>query len=186
VEALIAQAQAGDAAALGELRKLMDAHPPLWQSIGDLAFQAEASWLKAIAGEDEVAKEAISRKAKALRRELAGPAPTVLERLLAERVVLCWMALYFADTLYAQRTGTLTLDQSTFYQERIVRFQKLYLAAIKALAQLRRVTVTALRVQAPGGRALEATRVEAGPRAPAPPPDEAPLETEPVGVARFF
>ena len=102
----------------------------------------------------------MARKARALRRELAGPTPAPLERLLAERVVLCWMALHHAELLYAQRPPTLTLDQSTHAQERLARFQKMYLAAIKALAQLRRVAVTVARVVEPDGRHAEAARVE--------------------------
>jgi Transposase, Mutator family len=49
-----------------------------------------------------------------------------------------------------KRLGTLTLEQGAYLQERLARFQKMYLAAIKALAQLRRVTVTVARVVAPG------------------------------------
>ena len=80
---------------------------------------------------------------------MAGAAPTPLERLLTERVVLCWMALHHAELVYAQRLGTLTLEQGAYLQERLARFQKMYLAAIKALAQLRRVAVTVARVSTP-------------------------------------
>ena len=70
------------------------------------------------------------------------------------------MALHHAELLYAQRPATLTLDQSARAQERLARFQKMYLAAIRALAQLRRVAVTVARVLDPGGRHAEAARVE--------------------------
>ena len=68
------------------------------------------------------------------------------------------MALHHAEMLYAQRTGTLTLEQGTYYQERLARFQKMYLAAIKALAQLRREAVTVTHVQGLDGQQLDAAR----------------------------
>ena len=157
---MLDRAQEGDPVALGELRKLLDDHPGLLAQTGDLAHQAEQSWLKALGEGNEVFKEAVARQAKALRRELAGPTPAPLERLLTERVVLCWMALHHAELLYAQRPATLTLDQSAHAQERLARFQRMYLAAIRALAQLRRVAVTVARVLEPDGRHVEAARVE--------------------------
>jgi hypothetical protein len=161
LEALVTRAQAGDPAALGELRKLMASHPGLWEGIGNLAAQVEHAWLKAIAGKDEVAKEAIARKLKTLRREVAGPAPAPLERLLAERIALCWLGVHHAEALYAQNVGQLTLAQGTYFQDRLDRAHRRYLSAIRALAQLRRVAVTVARVLEPGGGRLDAARVEA-------------------------
>ena len=161
--ALQRRAQDGDTAALAELRKVLDATPGWWQQTGDVAWQAENAWLKAYAGTDELAKEATARKLKALRRQLRGPNPSPLEDLLATRIALNWLTLYYAETLYANRLRSpegMTLEASTHCQERIDRCQKRYLAAIRALAQLRRVAVTVARVVDPDGRQVDAARME--------------------------
>jgi hypothetical protein len=158
------RARGGDAGALAALRKVLDGDPGWWQRTGDVAYQAEQSWLKAYAGTDELAKEVIARKMKALRRELRGDGGSPLERLLVDRIVLNWLTLYHAESMYAQRLRQpegVSLESSTHHQERIDRCQKRYLAAIRALAQLRRVAVTVARVLEPDGRHVEAARVEA-------------------------
>lgn len=154
LRALQRRAQEGDVAALGELRKVLDADPGWWERTGDVAHQAELAWLKTYAGTDEYAKEVISRKLRALRQELLGPTPTALERLLVARIGLCWLTLHYFETLYADRMRRpegLSLETSTHCQERIDRSHRRYLSAIRALATLRRVsiTATAIHVQLP-------------------------------------
>jgi hypothetical protein len=139
IDALLQRAQDGDPTALPAVRKILDADPGLWRTTGDLAFQAEATWLKTISGKDEVAKECFARKAKALRRELAGASASPLERLLAERIVLCWIAVHHAEIVHAQTMPSQTFAQGEYYQERLDRAQRRYLAAIRALATLRRL-----------------------------------------------
>ena len=150
INGLTRRAQDGDVGALAELRKVLDADPGWWQQTGNVAWQAENAWLKTYAGTDELAKEVVSRKMRALRRELRGPAPSLLEDLLVTRIVLNWLTLYYAEGLYAQRLRQpegLSLEASTHCQERIDRGQKRYLAAIRALAQLRHLGPPAPAVQ---------------------------------------
>ena len=142
IDALVARARDGDAGALGELRKVLDADPKWWRQTGDVAWQAEQAWLKAYAGTDEFAKEVTARRLRALRQDLNGPDPTPLERLLVARIALCWLTLYYAEALYASRMASpegITFETSTHCQERIDRAHKRYLSAIRALAQLRRL-----------------------------------------------
>lgn len=74
--------------------------------------------------------------ADALRDELAGPSPTPLERLLVDRVVLG----YHADAAAAQAAGReLTPAQLGHLQKRQERAQRSYLAAVKALAVVRKL-----------------------------------------------
>jgi hypothetical protein len=140
--ALQRQAMAGDASALAELRKVLDADPGWWQQTGDLAWQAEVAWLQTYAGKDALAREATARKMRDLRRELRGPEASPLERPLVQRIVLNWLTLHFAERRYAGQLGSeegVPLDVSAHSQERIDRCQKRYLAAIKALATLRKL-----------------------------------------------
>ena len=68
--------------------------------------------------------------------ELAGPAPTPLERLLVNQIIICWLLVYDAACRYANRgRDTIVLHEATFLQSSQDRAQKRYLAAIKTLAQ---------------------------------------------------
>ncbi len=155
-QVLLKRANEGEGPALVELRELCEGHPELWAGIGNLAGHAQTSLIRAIAGENTVVAEAIGRRAAELRRELAGPEPTPLERLLVSRIVACWLALHYAEARYAQNLGKLTMEQGEYHQRTIDRAQKRYLAAIKALAEVRRrrLPIVQLNVAGAGSRQL--------------------------------
>src|SRR4029450_755685 len=96
----------------------MDRAPSYWETVGDLAQTARQSLIQTISGDNLLAQEAYDRKCAALTKELAGPQPYPLERLLVERIVLCWLHLYSAEALYAQHRQELSLRQAEFYQPR--------------------------------------------------------------------
>src|SRR5262245_66591455 len=73
IRAVVARAKKGDTAVLARLRELRDAHPVMWQRYGDLAAQAERSWVSLAAGPDLYLCEYLLRRAGAKRTELAGP-----------------------------------------------------------------------------------------------------------------
>jgi len=147
VNALLPDANAGNPGALAELRSALDAHPELWGEVGNVARQAELALVRAVAGHNGVAKEAIIRRLDTLRQELARPAPTPLELLVVDRVVVGWLAVAVAEGAYHQslERGIHHADDE-FHQRRVERAQRRYLAAIKALATVRRLGVPALQV----------------------------------------
>jgi hypothetical protein len=138
VQEVLHRAMRGDRSVLPELGKALDEHPSIWQSCGDLAAHAQASWVDLAAGKDLLLKQALERKAAEMRGELAGPDAPPLERLLADRVVTCWLQLHYADAMYAQAKGT-TLLQDAAAQKRQNAAHTRYLQAVRALAQLRRL-----------------------------------------------
>jgi hypothetical protein len=52
---------------------------------------------------------------------------------------VCWLQVQYADTLVAQSQGKISLKQGDYQQRRQDRAARRYLAAIKALAQVRRL-----------------------------------------------
>jgi hypothetical protein len=76
-------------------------------------------------------REGLRAKMEALRVELAGPSP--LERVLAERIVACWLHLYHLETIYGDK-DRLPLELGSYYQRCLDRAHKRYLSAIKTLA----------------------------------------------------
>ena len=157
---LVRRAEQGETQVVPELRKVLDHYPRLWQEAGDLARVTESVWLQQMAGTNAFLRESVSRRAKALRRDLLGDAPTPLERLLVDRVVCTWLGLHYAESKHAGTMQEQTFQQGEYYQERIVRYQRMHLAAVRALAQLRRVAVTVARVVDSEGRQVDAARVE--------------------------
>jgi hypothetical protein len=147
VKKLLRKAEKGDKTVLPTLRTWMDRTPGYWEEMGDLAHTARASLIRSLSGDKNlVVQEAHARKCAALTAELAGPQPSPLERLLVERIVLCWLHLHYDETLYVQHREKLTLRQDEFFQQRISKAQARYLAAIRTLAQVRRLGVPAVQV----------------------------------------
>ena len=101
--------------------------------------------------------EALTRKAAALTLELAGPCPTMLERLLVDRVVTGWLQLHYCDLLAAQAP---TSRQSDYLQRSQERAQRRYLSAIRSLATVRRLLLPALQVNI-GAQQVNVARGEA-------------------------
>jgi hypothetical protein len=112
---------------------------------GDLAREAQRALIARCSGTNLLHQEALTRKLDRLRAEVAGPDPAPLERLLAERVAACWLHLHHLELLYAQR-DSLTVAHGAYFHRSIDRAHARYLAAIKALAQVRKLAVPALQV----------------------------------------
>ena len=142
---LIDRAQSGDDKTLPVLRELLK-NPDFVEDFGNLAKHAERAFVENTAGKNHAFREALLRKLKLLRAELAGPNPTPLERLLVARVVSCWLQVHDADFRYANDAASLSLAQAKFYRQRIDSTHKCYLSAIKTLALVRKLALPVLQV----------------------------------------
>jgi hypothetical protein len=140
----VRRAEAGDATAMPGLRTAMDAGV-LVESCGNLATQVQHSLLRNIAGKNLLFRETTERKLAQIRADVAGSNPSPLERLLAERIALCWLALHDAENRLAQ-SSELTITQADHWQRRIDSAHKRYLTAIKCLATVRKLALPAVQV----------------------------------------
>ena len=142
LRALLAREQEGDAAASKALIEAFDAVPSLWERFTGLQEIAERSWLELLvpnAGRG-FTREGLRRDLERVRREPAGPDPTPIERVLADRVALCWVAALHADTQYAQRLADGTsFKEGEFLQRRCERANRQLLRAVQTLATVRRL-----------------------------------------------
>jgi hypothetical protein len=143
--ALLRRARDGDEATLPVVRDLLEDPGMVDHVGGDLARAAEGLLIQALAGPDLVLREALLRKLDLLRAELAGPDPTPVERLLAERAAACWLQVQDADLRTAQAKD-LTVQWATYYQARMDRAHRRYLQALKTLAAVRKLAVPVLQV----------------------------------------
>ena len=101
IRAFIDKAEAGDRQAAAQVAKMIQAIPRPADIIApDIAKVVEERLIRRSYGKDAHASmEAVRYRLASLRQELAGPSPSAVERLLAERAALCWLDCYFADYL---------------------------------------------------------------------------------------
>src|SRR3954454_18710095 len=130
LQRLLAQAHEGDLAVLPELRAALDRQPELWKQVGDLAAHAELAMLRLVAGNDLFALEAMKRRLAELKAELAGPSPSVLERLLVDRVGVCWLQVHYLDLAALSGTSAGNTPQGVWAQRRLDSAQRRYLHSI--------------------------------------------------------
>jgi hypothetical protein len=133
---LVQRGMQGDREVLPALRSLLETQPELWREVGTLVTEVEQAWIQLMTGEDLVTREVLLRQLQALKAEMAGPTPTPLERLLIERIALCWLQVEQADLLAAAHPGAARV---AWVEHRQDRTQARLLAAIKALAQVRKL-----------------------------------------------
>jgi hypothetical protein len=65
---------------------------------------------------------------------------------LVERVVACWLQVQDAEIRYALNQKEMTFRQAEFHQKRMDATHRRYLAAIKALALVRKLALPALQI----------------------------------------
>jgi len=135
---LVAQANNGDADALKTLRELLDNRPEIWQRVGDLAAHAERLLIDLIAAGNALMAEALRRKLREMRVELLSPTTSLLEKMAVDRVLACWLHVQFVDSIVAKAQGG-TITHARYQLQRQIAADRRYTAAIKALADLRRL-----------------------------------------------
>jgi hypothetical protein len=137
---LVARAKQGDAGALPRLRAILDAHPEVWETVGNLSRYVEAAWIDLVAGDDPLFRESMKRQAGALREALAGPHATKSEALLVDLVVNNWLGVQQAEYAQATQTGGGgSIMQANHRLRRSEAAQKKFLSAMRMLTTLRAV-----------------------------------------------
>jgi hypothetical protein len=145
---LLRRARKGDQSCLPELGALFadgERGARLLDIYGSPAKWLEAELTRQAAGSDLAVFEATERKLAEVRDELAGPNPTAIERLLAERAAICWFLVNRYESNYANAKD-LTIRQGVYHQERIDRAHRRYLSALKTLAAVRKLALPAIQV----------------------------------------
>jgi hypothetical protein len=147
LNALVKQAQAGDAGAVPRLREILDEHPEIWHHVGDLSVMAERAWIAVLAAEHPLAVESMKRTIEETKAELAGEHPTRLERMLVDQVIACYMEVKYMESVSAVPVRD-SLEQAAFRLKRLESAQKRYLSAVRMLTEVRTIMPNGL---APAG-----------------------------------
>jgi hypothetical protein len=149
VKSLVDRAQSGDLTTLPALRQLFQ-RPGFADDMaqiigGDFAQQLQNRILEQAAGKSLMFREAWRSQLEVLRQELAGLNPSPVEKLLADRIVLMWLQLQDAELRFEQATD-MTIVQADYRQGRIDGLSRRYLAAVRSLAQVRKLALPAVKV----------------------------------------
>lgn len=149
VQELMRRAQEGDLSVQKDMRQTIAMLSP--EGLLPAAVQVRTELLTHLCGKDGLLMADLQQQMHALMESLLGQTltggpPTALERLLAERVVTCWLFLHVAEMHEAQSKAERTVRQAELSQKRVDSAQRRYLSAIKALAQVRRLQLPTVQV----------------------------------------
>jgi hypothetical protein len=130
------RAAAGDRSTLDQLKQHFDIAPEHYTALfrGDLAGRVVDAILDRVAGKDLRQREAIRRNAEAHRKELAGPCPSPIEAILAERCAVLYLAAHEADLFMYRSMEGLSSKRADHHERRRDRANKRFMLALKALA----------------------------------------------------
>jgi hypothetical protein len=135
------RATKGDKAARHQLRQLLD-RPDCFRLFRDLAGRVREALSRKFAGGDWFVKQLHERELNRLRAELLGPAPTVVERLLAERVAIGWLEVNTAE----YRLAVTDPEYRAHWQRQVDHAHRRFLSALRLLTAVRRLPRPALQV----------------------------------------
>jgi hypothetical protein len=135
---LVSQANDGDQVALTKLRELLDNRPEIWKKVGHLAAHTERLLIDMISTGNKLMFESLQRTVREMKAELLGPRTSVLEKMAVDRLVACWLHVQYTDNLIARSQGG-TITHARYQLQRQSSADRRYTAAVKALADLRRL-----------------------------------------------
>lgn len=141
---LLRRGENGDFEALKQLSPFLDtAIHEMLESLG-LSNQLRSALSKRVTAKNAlVTQRILQQEAELLAKSLSGSNANSLERVLAEHVSLCWMALRTAE-LALQANEEISFREAAWRQSRVESANRNFLAAARTLAQVRRLQIPAL------------------------------------------
>jgi hypothetical protein len=136
---ILQRVEAGDRTALPELKVLFEKHPDVAATFGNMAKHAEITLLKLL--DSTLGKEAVTYELAALRKRLIATANSELEKLLVERVTLCWLAvnqaeMTLADLVNKHAPADVAIGAA---DKRLHRAHARFISSVKALATVQKL-----------------------------------------------
>lgn len=138
--ALIERGRRGDRSVAKRLRELLREYPELISGFGDLAKHAENTLVIMASGEDVLSREAIQLHVHALRERLLSESTNELEKVLAERVVLCWVNVNLCEVQQVTAlSGDNTIVTIREAGRRLDQANNRFLSSARSLATVRKL-----------------------------------------------
>jgi hypothetical protein len=115
---------------------------------GNMAFNSSYAIICRI-GSDPIQRASLVLKVGRLQHDLAGKDPSPIEKVLAERVAVCYLDAYYSDQLAQWNCDMI---RGEFYERRQDRAHRRYLQAIKTLAECRKLEAQTIQQTVEGLR----------------------------------
>lgn len=114
------------------------------------AYGSPAVWLpnslaRKTARDDQLIREAVLAKIAKVQRDLEGPDPAPIVKLLVERAAICRFAVHSFEQSYENAGGT-NLNEAEYHQRPIDRAHRRFLSVLETLARVRKPAPPALQV----------------------------------------
>jgi hypothetical protein len=106
---------------------------------------AERAVLSRLCGENVAVRESVLYAVANLKADLAGDNPTPLEKLLVDRVALCWLDVQVLDILFSTEAG-LSIKQAEHQGRARERANSRFLKAARAFAVVRKIGLPSIQV----------------------------------------
>jgi len=119
----------------------MKAQPEAWKSVWDLNAKVQDQLTRNLVGVTTWQKEAMNAGVEHLRKELGHEKAPMLEKLLIEQIMLCWMHYHHTHLRYNQAVMESGSEkQGEYHERRLNAAQRRYLRAIDHLARIRKMS----------------------------------------------
>ncbi|MEI8371664.1 MAG: hypothetical protein WCJ35_02400 [Planctomycetota bacterium] len=136
------RANKGDPRARQALTECLDKNPEMWSQFGNLAGHVELKLIETATGGEWLTSEAVIREVVRMRHELAGSAPTPLESLAVERIIVTWLALQHTESWFLQTQQD--VRWARYWLVRQSQADRLYRAAVGSLLTIRELLPVAV------------------------------------------
>ena len=93
----------------------------------------------------EGTKLSIKQTLKDMVKQIGGDNPSPLEKLLAERISVCWLDLHAREIMRAV-VNNHSFRQAEYMSRQVTEAQRRYLSAIRTLATVRKLNLSAIQV----------------------------------------
>jgi hypothetical protein len=150
------------AADMAALEQALKEHPNLWRRLGDLAVQARTHTLETMVASPAL-KASVRHGLIQLKRDLGYFNAPVLEQLLIEQIILCWLRLNVVEYQYTSVANeAATWKKRNYWERRLSATQRRYMQAIETLARVRKLAAaTPLQVNIGGQQVIAAGNIRA-------------------------
>ena len=176
---IMKRAELGDTSVVPALRTMLREDDDELLDAGHLARMALA---RAASKEgDLLTREIYIRQMEKDAEELAGPNPSPLEKMLAERIAISRFRCYYYECLCAMGLRKDTLNVDAHKHKRLAAAQKDFLSACRTLAQVRKLELPFVQVNVAERQQVQNLIVPGGPHERS---GDVPAHREPGAVRR--
>jgi len=131
---------------IAALRKYLRTMPELWKQYGDLASLMTSTAIEAMNAPAGL-RESVYAGRRAMRRELGYQKSPLLEQMLIDHLILCWLRLQVAEHKYTdfiKRGGAFI--EAGYWEKHLSATQRRYLRAVETLARIRKMALPTIQV----------------------------------------